>query len=137
MSTIKNSQISLYYHFNKIIKVPETSFQSPTLSQKHVKNMSKTFLSYNTLVFDQISFRQNLGFKRNKLKCNFHYVAMLMVASQILKSVDFTKAQKSRYLKNEILFLFQIKKIINCASRATLWQKNNFVAEVTLKSLRL
>ena len=35
---------------------------------------------------------------------------MPMVTSQILKSVDFTKAQKSRYLENEIFFL-QIKKI--------------------------
>ena len=60
-----------------------------------------------------------------------------MMTSQILKFVDFTKTQKSRYLENETLFLLQIKKIINCASRATLWQKNNFVAEVTLKSLRL
>ena len=48
---------------------------------------------------------------------------MVMMMSQILKSVDFTKAQKSRYLENELLFLFQIKKYINCASKATLWQK--------------
>ena len=51
--------------------------------------------------------------------------------SQILKSVDFTKTQKSRYLKNEALFFLQIKKFINYTSRATLWQKNSFVAEVT------
>ena len=31
--------------------------------------------------------------------------------SQILKSVDFTKAQKSRYLENKILFFLQIKKV--------------------------
>ena len=30
-----------------------------------------------------------------------------------LKSVGFTRTQKSRYLKNETLFLFQIKKFIN------------------------
>ena len=41
-----------------------------------------------------------------------------MMTSHILKSVDFTKTQKSRYLENETLFLLQIKKIINCASRA-------------------
>ena len=46
-----------------------------------------------------------------------------MMMSQILKSVDFTKAQKSRYLENETLFSFQIKKFINCTSRTTLWQK--------------
>ena len=45
-----------------------------------------------------------------------------MMISQILKSVGFTKTQKSKYLKNKT-FLFQIKKLINCASRAILWQK--------------
>ena len=34
MSTIKNDQISLYYHFNKIKENPGTSFQSPALNQK-------------------------------------------------------------------------------------------------------
>ena len=45
---------------------------------------------------------------------------MLMMASQILKSVDFTKTQNSRYLENEALFLLQIKKFINYTLRATL-----------------
>ena len=57
-----------------------------------------------------------------------------MMISQILKSVDFTKKKKSRYLENETLFFLQIKKLIDCTSRATLWQKKNtFVAEATLK----
>ena len=34
---------------------------------------------------------------------------MLMMTSQILKSADFTKTQKSRYLENELLFFLQIK----------------------------
>ena len=46
-----------------------------------------------------------------------------MMTSQILKSMDFTKTQKSRYFENETLFLLQIKNFINCTSRATLWQK--------------
>ena len=46
-----------------------------------------------------------------------------MMTSQILKSVDFTKTQKSRYLENEILILFQTEKFVNCALRVTLWQK--------------
>ena len=46
-----------------------------------------------------------------------------MMTSQILKSVDFTKTQKSRYLENKALFFIQIKKFINCALRATVWQK--------------
>ena len=47
---------------------------------------------------------------------------MLIMMSQILKSMDFTKTQKSRYRENKT-FLLQIKKIINCALRATLLQK--------------
>ena len=37
---------------------------------------------------------------------------MPMMKSQILKSVDFIKIQKSRYLENETLFFLQIKKLI-------------------------
>ena len=43
-----------------------------------------------------------------------------MMTSQILKFVDFTKTQKSRYLENETLFFLQITKFINYTSRATL-----------------
>ena len=35
-----------------------------------------------------------------------------MVTLQILKSEDFTKTQKSRYLENETSFFLQIKKLI-------------------------
>ena len=63
-----------------------------------------------------------LWIQKNKQKCNFHYAAMSMMTSQILKFVDFTKTQKSRYLKNET-FLLQIKKFIDYTSRATLWEK--------------
>ena len=44
---------------------------------------------------------------------------MLMMTSQILKSVHFTKSQKSIYLEKKTLFL-QIKKFINYTPRATL-----------------
>ena len=43
-----------------------------------------------------------------------------------------TKTQKSRYLKNKTFFL-QIKKFINFTLRATLLQKNGFIAEITFK----
>ena len=46
-----------------------------------------------------------------------------MMASQILKSMDFTKTQNSTYLEDEKIFFLQIKKFINYTSRATLWQK--------------
>ena len=52
-------------------------------------------------------------------KYNFHYVAVLMITSQILKLADFTKTQKSRYLENKTFFL-QITKSSNYVSRATL-----------------
>ena len=55
-----------------------------------------------------------------------------MMTSQI--SVDFTKTQKFRYLKNKTLLFLQIKKFINYTSRATLWQKNSFVADITFKA---
>ena len=45
MSTIKNGQIRPYYHFNKIIKGPGTSFQSPSLSQKHVRKFVRQHAS--------------------------------------------------------------------------------------------
>ena len=54
-----------------------------------------------------------------------------MMTLQILKSVDFTKTLKSRYLENKIYF-FPNKKI-NYTSRATLFLKNSFVVEVTFK----
>ena len=98
MSTIKNGYISLYFRFNKIIKKPGTSSQSPGLSQKHIGNIYHTAHQYLTKFhFDNY----------------FHYVAMPMVTSQILKSMDFTKIQKSRYFENEALFFLQIKRFIN------------------------
>ena len=40
------------------------------------------------------------------------------MTSQILKSVYFTKTQKSRYLENETWFLLQMKEFISYMSRA-------------------
>ena len=48
---------------------------------------------------------------------------MPMTTSQIWKSADFTKRQKTRYFENKAIFFLQIKTFINCALRATLWQK--------------
>ena len=45
---------------------------------------------------------------------------MPMMMSQILRAVDFTKSQKSTYLKNETSFSLQVKKFINCTSKGTL-----------------
>ena len=48
MSVIKNGQISLYYHFDKIIKGSGTSLQSPALSQKHGRNVCHAAHKYLT-----------------------------------------------------------------------------------------
>ena len=42
MSSMKNDQISLYCGLNKIIKGHGTTFQSPELSHKHVRNVCHT-----------------------------------------------------------------------------------------------
>ena len=46
-----------------------------------------------------------------------------MMTSQILRSADFRKSQKPRYLENETAFSLQIKKFINYTSKVALWQK--------------
>ena len=48
---------------------------------------------------------------------------MPIMTSQILRSEDFTKTQKSRYLENKMVFFLQINKFINYISTATLVQK--------------
>ena len=61
---------------------------------------------------------------------------MLIMTSRILKSMDFTKTQKSRYLENEALFFHQIKKFISYTLKhikGYFIAKNSFVAEVTFK----
>ena len=126
MSNIKNGQILLYFHFNKIIKGPGTS----SSLQHWPKIISEMLLIQGT----SISPNFILIVLRNRKKismCKFHYVAMPMMTSQISKSMSFTEAQKSRYLENETLLFIQIKKkIISYTSRDG---KNSFVAKATFK----
>ena len=115
MSTIKNGQIAPC-HFNKFIKGPGTNFQSPPLNQKHARNVHQRAHQYLTKFhFIVLKIQKN----------NFHYVAMSMKMSQILKSVDVTKTQKSRYLKNKTLFFLLIKNFIN-THQGLLYCKNQF-----------
>ena len=58
---------------------------------------------------------------------------MLMMMPEILRSVHFTKTQKSKYLENKTLFFLQIKKFINNTSRATLLRIRIFVTDIDLK----
>ena len=59
-----------------------------------------------------------------------------MMTSQILKSADFTKSQKSRYLENETLFFLQIKKSLVTHQRL-LYCKNCFVEKVAFNAAEL
>ena len=51
---------------------------------------------------------------------------MSMLTSQILKFLDSPKTQKSKYLKNKILFFFKENKIMHYKCKAT--AKNNFLS---------
>ena len=71
--------------------------------QYWAKNKLEMFLKQYTSIWPTFILIV-LGIKRNKRKNIFHYVAMPMMTSQILKSMDFTKTQKSRYFENETEF---------------------------------
>ena len=75
-------------------------------------------------------FRRRFFFKYWKLKNpeNGQQVDSPKMASQILKSVNFTNTQKSRYLKNKTFFV-QMRKLLNIKGYFT--AKNSFVVEVT------
>ena len=104
MSTITNDLAILLFQENH--KRAWNQFPVSSIEPKTCQR----YMLYNTVVFDQISFWQYQGFKRNN------------DATDFADSVDLTKTKKSRYLENETFFL-QIKKIINYTSRATLLQK--------------
>ena len=59
-------------------------------------------------------------------------LTVTMMMSQILKSVDFTKTQKSRYLENKTFFL-QIKKILLITLQGLLFDENSFVLGESLR----
>ena len=56
---------------------------------------------------------------------------MPVITSQILKFVDLTKTQKSRYLEKEILTFLDMKKINTLYMKGYFIAKNSFVAEIT------
>ena len=66
MSTIKNAQISLYCHFNRIIKEPGTSFQSSALSQKHDDVTDFEICEFHTHKKIWISQERNITFSLHK-----------------------------------------------------------------------
>ena len=54
---------------------------------------------------------------------------MSMMKSQILKPLDFTETQNSRYLEKETFFFLQIKEFINYTSSATIL---NYTSRATI-----
>ena len=46
----------LYWHFNKIIKGPGTSFQSPALSQKNVRNVCRVAYDDVTDEYQELTY---------------------------------------------------------------------------------
>ena len=56
-----------------------------------------------------------------------------MMTSQILRITDSSKAQKSKYLENEILFFFQIRTSIHDTLRSIFCHKIGLQEEVTIK----
>ena len=88
MSIIKNGQILLYCHFNKIIKEPGASFQSPAFSQKHVTNVCHTAHYYLTKFhFDSTQDLKEI--------CIIHY-AYVVADIEICRFHKNTKNQISR-----------------------------------------
>ena len=104
MSTIKNGEISLYFYFNKIMNGPGTNFQSPALSQQHVRNVCHTAHKYLTKFhFDSTQDSKEISIMQLPL-CSNDYDDVTD-----FEICEFHKNTKSRYLENETFFL-QIKK---------------------------
>ena len=106
MLTIKNCQISLYCHSNKIIKELGTTFQFPVWSKKYVRNFCLTVYQYLTkFLFQSAQDSKEIGISGNFTTSN----AYDNVTN--FKIVYFTKAQKSRCLLENKIFFLQIKKM--------------------------
>ena len=58
-----------------------------------------------------------------------------MMTSQILKFIDFTETQKSRYLESETFFFPSNKKIHSLHIKDQFMAEKGFVAEVTFKEV--
>ena len=106
MLTFKNCQISLYCHFNKIIKEAGISFQSPILSQKNVRNVCRTGYQYLTrFLFQCDQDSKEISISGNCTSSNaYNDVTDFEICG-------FHKSTKIRYLQNKILFFLQIKKV--------------------------
>ena len=106
MLTIKNYQISLYCRFNKIIKEPGTSFQSPVLSQKHVRNVCLTAQWYLTkFLFQSAQDSKEISRSGNSTTSNAYNDITDFKICGLHKS---TKIQIFR--EQNIILFFKLKK---------------------------
>ena len=124
MSIIENGQILLQYI---VMKGPGTSFWSPALSQKIVRNVCHKAHQYLTK-FHFYSIQNS-----KEISIRVTSIMQQCLCGEVLKCVDLKKTQKYKYFEKKALFFLQINKFLNYISRATLWQKNIFAAEVTFK----
>ena len=98
--------------------------------QYRARNMLEMFVIQHTSIWPNFIL---IVLRIKKNKHNFHYVAMPMTTSQILKFVDFTKIQKSKYFENEHI-IFSSNKKIHEYIKDYFMAKNRFVAETTFKN---
>ena len=126
MSTIKNCQILLFSHFNKIIKGPGASSQSPALRQKHIWNNCHTKNS---------SVSPNFLLMKIRIHKKWAEMWFLLCSNAYNDVTDFEicwfhkKTKISISWGQDIIFL-QIKKF----TKGYFMTKNSFVADVTFNS---
>ena len=108
MLTIKNCQFSLYCHFNKIIKEPGISFQSPVLSQKHVRNVSHTAYQYlKKFIFQSAQDSKEINRTGNYTTSNAYNDVT------DFKICGFHKSTKNLdILRTKYYFFFKLKKYV-------------------------
>ena len=72
--------------------------------------MIEMFVLQHSSIWPNFFFRV-LRIQKKLAEVEIPLLLMPIMISQILKSVDFTEVQKSRYLENKILLFLQVKKM--------------------------
>ena len=104
MSTVKNGQILPYCHFNKIIKGPGTSFQSPALGQKHVRNICQTTHQYLTKFhFGRTQDSKEISISQSVIQ-NFRAASGIFKKRTVLGSFTHKYLRITLFLEERALF---------------------------------
>ena len=120
MSTITNREISIYCCFNKIIKGSRTSFQSPALSEKFVRNVCRPAHQYLTRFhFDSTQDSKEISIS-----------ATSVMQHCLVSQVDFTKKTKFQISREQKMFTSN-KKNYQLHIKGYL-MANSFVGEISL-----